>query len=48
MIDPAEDLTRAVEATLFAAAEPLTITEIAAYVGADADEGRSARSGHAL
>lgn len=37
MIDPAEDLTRAVEATLFAAAEPLTITEIAAYVGADAD-----------
>ena len=37
MIDPAEDLTRAVEATLFAASEPLTIAEIAAYVGADAD-----------
>ena len=37
MIDPAEDLTRAVEATLFAASEPLTIPEIAAYVGADAD-----------
>lgn len=36
MIDPADDLTRAVEATLFAAAEPLTIAEIAAYVGADA------------
>jgi segregation and condensation protein B len=35
--DPAEDLTRAVEATLFAADAPLGMTEIAAYVGADAD-----------
>jgi segregation and condensation protein B len=37
MIDPAEDITRAVEATLFAAEEPLGVQEIAAYVGADAD-----------
>ena len=37
MIDPAEDLTRAVEATLFAASEPMTMSEIAAYVGIDAD-----------
>lgn len=37
MIDPAEDLTRAVEATLFAASEPMTTGEIAAYVGLDAD-----------
>lgn len=37
MIDPAEDLARAVEATLFAASEPMTIVEIAAYVGIDAD-----------
>lgn len=37
MIDPAEDLTRAVEATLFAASEPMTTSEIAAYVGIDAD-----------
>ncbi len=37
MIDPAEDLARAVEATLFAAEAPLSHTEIAAYVGADAD-----------
>ena len=37
MIDPVEDLTRAVEATLFAASEPMTIVEIAAYVGIDAD-----------
>lgn len=37
MIDPVEDLARAVEATLFAAAEPLNTIEIAAYVGADAD-----------
>jgi segregation and condensation protein B len=37
MIDPADDLTRAVEATLFAAEEPLTPQEIATYVGADAD-----------
>ena len=35
--DPSEDLTRAVEATLFAAAEPMTIADIAAYVGAEAD-----------
>ena len=37
MIDPEEDLSRAVEATLFAAAEPMTIADIAAYVGAEAD-----------
>jgi segregation and condensation protein B len=37
MIDPADDLTRAVEATLFAAEEPLTPQDIATYVGADAD-----------
>jgi segregation and condensation protein B len=37
MIDPADDLSRAVEATLFAAEEPLSVTEIQAYVGADAD-----------
>lgn len=37
MIDPADDLTRAVEAALFAASEPLTVMEIGAYVGADAD-----------
>lgn len=37
MIDPAEDLSRAVEATLFAASEPMTVVEIAAYVGIDAD-----------
>ena len=37
MIDPADDLARAVEATLFAASEPVTVAEIAAYVGADAD-----------
>jgi segregation and condensation protein B len=35
--DPSEDLSRAVEATLFAAEGPLTPQEIAAYVGADAD-----------
>lgn len=35
--DPSEDLTRAVEATLFAAAEPMTIADIAAYVGTEAD-----------
>lgn len=37
MIDPADDLTRAVEATLFAASEPMTMSEISAYVGIDAD-----------
>jgi segregation and condensation protein B len=37
VIDPAEDLSRAVEATLFAAQEPLSVSEIQAYVGADAD-----------
>jgi segregation and condensation protein B len=35
MDDPADDTTRAVEATLFAAEEPLSIAEIQAYVGAD-------------
>ena len=37
MNDPADDLSRAVEATLFAASEPMSPAEIAAYVGADAD-----------
>jgi segregation and condensation protein B len=37
VIDPAEDLTRAVEATLFASSEPLAVAEIAAYVGMDTD-----------
>ena len=37
MNDPADDLTRAVEATLFAAEAPLNPAEIAAYVGGDAD-----------
>ena len=37
MIDPADDLTRAVEATLFAAEAPMAPYEIAAYVGADVD-----------
>ncbi|MFM2100375.1 MAG: hypothetical protein RLZZ366_1914 [Pseudomonadota bacterium] len=37
MIDPADDLTRAVEATLFAAEAPQSVLEIAAYVGDDAD-----------
>lgn len=37
MIDPADDLTRAVEATLFAAEAPMTPYQIAAYVGADGD-----------
>lgn len=36
-IDPATDVTRAVEATLFAAAEPLSVQDIAAYVGPDID-----------
>jgi segregation and condensation protein B len=35
VIDPADDITRVVEATLFAAEEPLSIAEIQAYVGAD-------------
>lgn len=37
MNDPADDLSRAVEAALFAAETPLTPAEIAAYVGSDAD-----------
>jgi segregation and condensation protein B len=37
MIDPADDRARAVEAALFAADAPLTLAEIAAYVGADVD-----------
>jgi segregation and condensation protein B len=37
MIDPIEDITRAVEAMLFAAEEPIGEREIATYVGADAD-----------
>jgi segregation and condensation protein B len=35
--DLSEDVSRAVEATLFAADAPLGLAEIAAYVGADAD-----------
>jgi segregation and condensation protein B len=35
--DLSDDLSRAVEATLFAADAPLGVAEIAAYVGADAD-----------
>ena len=41
MNDPADDLSRAVEAALFAADEPLSPSEIAAYVGADADVKRA-------
>lgn len=37
MIDPTDELFRAVEATLFAADEPLTPAEIETYVGAGAD-----------
>jgi segregation and condensation protein B len=37
MNDPADDLSRSVEAALFAAETPLTQAEIAAYVGADVD-----------
>jgi segregation and condensation protein B len=35
--DPTQDDTRAVEATLFAASEPLSVQDIAAYVGPDVD-----------
>ena len=35
--DPTQDDTRAVEATLFAATEPLSVQDIAAYVGPDVD-----------
>jgi segregation and condensation protein B len=37
MIPPEDDLTRSVEAVLFAAEEPMTVAEIGAYVGVDAD-----------
>ncbi len=37
MIDFADELTRAVEATLFAAGEPLAVAEIQAYVGPETD-----------
>lgn len=37
MIDPADDLSRAVEAALFAASDPMSVAELQAYVGADAD-----------
>jgi segregation and condensation protein B len=37
MIDPVDDLARAVEAALFAAGEPMTVGEILAYVGEGAD-----------
>lgn len=36
-LDPAADASRAVEATLFAAVEPLSVQDIAAYVGEDID-----------
>ncbi len=41
MNDPAEDFARAVEATLFAAAEPMSPAEIAAYAGPDGDVKRA-------
>lgn len=37
MIDPADDLSRVVEAVLFAAETPLTINEITAFVGEGTD-----------
>ncbi len=37
MIDPADDMTRVVEAVLFAAEAPLTVNEIAAHVGERVD-----------
>ena len=37
MNDPTDDLSRAVEAALVAATEPLSVSEILAYVGADGD-----------
>jgi segregation and condensation protein B len=37
MTDPAEDLSRSVEAALFAATDPMSVSEIQAYVGADAN-----------
>jgi len=43
-IDPATDVTRAVEATLFAAAEPMSPQDIAAYVGPDVDVRAALRS----
>ena len=36
-LDPTADASRAVEATLFVAAEPLSVQDIAAYVGEDID-----------
>jgi segregation and condensation protein B len=44
MTPPEDDLARAVEATLFAAAAPLSPQEIAAYVGPDADVKGTLRS----
>lgn len=41
-----DDLTRAVEAVLFASAEPLTADAIAAHVGADADGALAALRAH--
>ena len=46
--DPAEDVTRAVEATLFAATEPLSVQDIAAYVGSDIDVKAALRQLEAL
>jgi segregation and condensation protein B len=37
MRDPAEDLSRSVEAALFASTEPMSVTEIQTSVGADAN-----------
>ncbi|MFM7029418.1 MAG: SMC-Scp complex subunit ScpB [Chakrabartia sp.] len=48
MPDPSSDVTRAVEATLFAAAEPLSIPDIQAYVGPDIDVKAALRSLEAL
>ena len=41
MNDPADDLTRAVEACLFAASEPMAPAEITAYVGVNVDVKRA-------
>ena len=47
-LDPSADVTRAVEATLFAAAEPLSPQDISAYVGPDVDVKAALKSLEAL
>lgn len=47
-MDPSSDVTRAVEATLFAAAEPLSLQDISAYVGPDVDVKAALKSLEAL